>query len=798
MRCWVRRLAGNWWRKRRRSVRPARARAWHGPETLETRWLLAAELAGSLPPEPPALLALPLPQQPLPAALPHVAAGPHSLGPPAARLIDHVLTVPGGSQTALQVVFSGDAAIRVDSLGPENLRIVGPGRRLQVVGVSVDVPSDGSPRTASYQVAAPGGAWDAEDDGAYQVWLLPRQVRDAADRYAPAKLLGSFAVRIGDLADSSPPSASLRELQPPAGSAARLLFQLRLSDDVAVDRASIGHENLRVRGPDGSDLPVRLFGVMPAGGGNFRATYALDAPGGRWDAAPRGRYEIRLMPEQLADTSGNFAPPGTLGSFEVWPGEPADTQPPDAVLTAADVTAPGTVPHVLTVRYTDDVAVRVADLDGHNLRVSGPGYQVLATFVSVDVDSDGSPRTATYRVPAPDGAWQARHNGFYAVNLLPFQVADTSGNFAPAARLGGFHVAIDAPSDTSPPQATLLADDLTTPGSLYYAFQVDYADDRAIDLTSIGDGDVRVTGPGGFDEPARRVHLATDGARVSVRYRVRPPGGGWDAAWNGSYQVRMLPDRVRDTAHNFAPGRLPGSFRVSPDPAPAHPQAALTATPIATAGAGTHCLYVTYSADRPLDVSGLGDGDLQVRGPGGYQAAATFVGLNDSPHGATRTAHYQIPAPAGQWDAADNGRYEVWLLPLAVGDAGRRYAPFGLLGTFTVRIGTETPAAATAPTPDGPVRYDLSDPRFEFQDFSVPLAARPWQNPRNRTDVNQDGSTNPLDALILINRLNADGSPLLPLLPDGVAGEAPFLDVNGDGLFTPSDILHVINALNRS
>ncbi len=439
----------------------------------------------------------------------------------------------------------------------------------------------------------------SQDDGAYEVWLLPRQVRDAAGRYAPAQLLGSFAVRIGDLADSSPPAASLLDLPPPAGSAARLLFQLMPSDDVAVDRASIGHENLRVQGPDGSDLPVRLFGVMPAGGGNFRATYALDAPGGRWDAAPRGRYEIRLMPEQLADTSGNFAPPATLGSFQVSPGESADTQPPDAVLTAADVTAPGAVPHVLTVRYTDDVAVRVADLDGHNLRVSGPGYQVLATFVSVDVDSDGSPRTATYRVPAPDGAWQARHNGFYAVNLLPFQVADTSGNFAPAARLGGFHVAIDAPIDTSPPRAMLHADDLTTPGSLYYAFQVDYADDQAIDLTSIGDGDLQVTGPGGFDEPARRVHLATDGARVSVRYRVRPPGGGWDAAWNGSYQVRMLPDRVRDTAHNFAPGRLLGSFRVSPDPAPAHPQAALTATPIATAGAGTHCLYVTYSADRP-------------------------------------------------------------------------------------------------------------------------------------------------------------------------------------------------------
>jgi hypothetical protein len=69
-----------------------------------------------------------------------------------------------------------------------------------------------------------------------------------------------------------------------------------------------------------------------------------------------------------------------------------------------------------------------------------------------------------------------------------------------------------------------------------------------------------------------------------------------------------------------------------------------------------------------------------------------------------------------------------------------------------------------------------------------------WQNLTNPLDVNHDEFVSPLDALLVINHLNASGSRLL------TAGELdlPFVDVNGDGYLSPIDALQIINDLNSS
>jgi hypothetical protein len=72
------------------------------------------------------------------------------------------------------------------------------------------------------------------------------------------------------------------------------------------------------------------------------------------------------------------------------------------------------------------------------------------------------------------------------------------------------------------------------------------------------------------------------------------------------------------------------------------------------------------------------------------------------------------------------------------------------------------------------------------------------------TDVNRDGQITPLDALLIINELNARGSRQLPPLPTGEGEDSlddatapqPIFDVNGDGYLSPSDALAVINVLN--
>ncbi len=173
-----------------------------------------------------------------------------------------------------------------------------------------------------------------------------------------------------------------------------------------------------------------------------------------------------------------------VASFDIqagigtWPGTAPGSQPPvfgGPVVTStvtvgnppADKTAPtatlGTAPAVgdssnktqydFTVTFGDNVAVSFASIDGKDVRVMGPnGFSQLATLVSVDKVGDGTPRTATYRITAPGGAWDTADNGKYSIALEAGQVADTAGNTAAAATLGTFTATLTGPA--APPSPT--------------------------------------------------------------------------------------------------------------------------------------------------------------------------------------------------------------------------------------------------------------------------------------------------------------------------------------------------------
>jgi large repetitive protein len=69
----------------------------------------------------------------------------------------------------------------------------------------------------------------------------------------------------------------------------------------------------------------------------------------------------------------------------------------------------------------------------------------------------------------------------------------------------------------------------------------------------------------------------------------------------------------------------------------------------------------------------------------------------------------------------------------------------------------------------------------------------PSSNPNNPLDVNNDGLVTPLDALLVINEINANGSHALDV---GGFHTAPFFDTDRDNVVSPRDILLVINHLN--
>lgn len=78
----------------------------------------------------------------------------------------------------------------------------------------------------------------------------------------------------------------------------------------------------------------------------------------------------------------------------------------------------------------------------------------------------------------------------------------------------------------------------------------------------------------------------------------------------------------------------------------------------------------------------------------------------------------------------------------------------------------------------------------------------PWQNVAQPLDVNADGSVAPLDALIVINDLNAHGArPLASGASSGaqpIAGSGQLLDVDGDQFVSPLDALMIINTLDQA
>jgi hypothetical protein len=80
---------------------------------------------------------------------------------------------------------------------------------------------------------------------------------------------------------------------------------------------------------------------------------------------------------------------------------------------------------------------------------------------------------------------------------------------------------------------------------------------------------------------------------------------------------------------------------------------------------------------------------------------------------------------------------------------------------------------------------------------SVPIVST--QNPRQPLDVSDDGYISPLDAVLVINYLNAAPNGSVPTRAASLsAGSSfgPYLDTSGDGVVSPLDAVMVINYLN--
>ena len=117
--------------------------------------------------------------------------------PPTAKTSVSDISTSGGSIYAITVTYADDLALDVSTLNTGDLRITGPiGFDVLPAFVKVDDLSNGSPRVAVYQFTPPGGTWDQEDYGTYEVHLLGGQVVDSTGSGNVPTMLASFNVRI--------------------------------------------------------------------------------------------------------------------------------------------------------------------------------------------------------------------------------------------------------------------------------------------------------------------------------------------------------------------------------------------------------------------------------------------------------------------------------------------------------------------------------------------------------------------------------------------------------------------------
>src|SRR6267142_2060256 len=250
-----------------------------------------------------------------------------------------------------------------------------------------------------------------------------------------------------------------------------------------------------------------------------------------------------------------------------------------------------------------------------------------------------------------DPFWQGVINGTYYLGMI----IDTNNTVAETAENNnanhGQGLDFDSTTiDGTSPTVTLFPVTPPTSGSTA-AFSVTYADNLAIKFSTLGNGDIRVTGPNGYSELATLLSSspAADSSSLTVIYTIPAPDGGWDSTDNGAYIVSMVASQVSDTGNTFVAAGALGTFSVniaanpptiaslsdSPDPVIRPGNLTLTANGV-TGGAGTVNLVEFYRDSNNNGLLDIGTDALlgsDTDSTGGWSLAVSTLG---SPLGTNR------------------------------------------------------------------------------------------------------------------------------------------------------------------
>ena len=222
-------------------------------------------------------------------------------------------------------------------------------------------------------------------------------------------------------------------------------FVLRFQDDLNILVSSIAAGDIQIVQPGGSIAPVTVTAVNPNTNAKSVDVTVQFTKGSNFTEADNGQYSVQVVAGSVSDTEQLSVAGGVVGTFTITiPPTPADVVAPTATANIPATATVGAASQQFTVTFSDNESVAVASIGTGDVQVTGPnGFSQPATLVSLDANTNGTPRTATYTVVAPGGTWDFADNGTYMVTLLAATVSDVTGNVAGQATLGTF--VVDAP-----------------------------------------------------------------------------------------------------------------------------------------------------------------------------------------------------------------------------------------------------------------------------------------------------------------------------------------------------------------
>lgn len=400
--------------------------------------------------------------------------------PPGATLAVGDVTDPGMGPLQFTVTYTDNVAIDATTIDGSDIAVTGPtgySQTARLIGVSSSANT--TPIVATYETDPGSGVnWSISDNGTYTITMATNQVGDTEGAWVRAGELGQFNVAVPSTIyfanmDSDPGwnlqplweygAPSYSSSGPTAGYTGSKIIGYNLSGNYENRLSTVYASTPPINCAGSADLTLRFKRWLRLRNGDT-ALVQVSTNGVDWtdlwnytrsvtDSAWQSiQYSLPIWVEGSSTVQfrwgiGSGASQNDIGwnldDVQVLGSSRVDTTPPVASLSVANITTDGAPSHDITVTYADNVAIDTATISDGDLLVTGPnGFSNLVTLAGIDVSGNGTPRTATYSLAAPNVTWSAADNGAYHVTLLAGEVGDTGGNLADETILGNFTVAI--------------------------------------------------------------------------------------------------------------------------------------------------------------------------------------------------------------------------------------------------------------------------------------------------------------------------------------------------------------------